>query len=178
MSSDQTPSGLVEEQGLGEEPLYHFTRIFLLYYQGIFGDMPTGSYKWKEDEKLSEIVIVDQVPIPRTRIEQKPAIVTMRGPAQYGNLSLDNVRTLDSRTGTKERTDLVACTMTLNCILRNDVEAQRIAWIVMRFARQGKSILQKAGIHKIGDEVQMGPISPPGTLVSGEADPDMVMVSV
>lgn len=178
MPNDQIVSGLVEPQGLGEDPFYHFTCVFLAYLQGLFEAMPSGSYQWNEDEKASQIAITDQVPIPRTRVEQKPAIITMRGPGQFANLSLDQVRTVDSRTGMKERTDLVSCTMTINCIAKNGVEAQRIAWIVMRHIRQGKTLLQRAGMHKVGDEVQIGPESPPGSMISGEVDPEMVMISV
>src|SRR5262245_45332006 len=111
MPSEQNMSGLVEPHGRGEETLYHFTRIYLLFVQGLFRQFPEGSYRWSDDEKLSEIVITDQVPIPRDRIEQRPSIVAMRGPAQFANLSLDQMRKVNARTGEKERTDLMACTM-------------------------------------------------------------------
>ncbi len=178
MANDQVASGLVQPQGRGEEPLFFFTRVFLLFLQGLFEQMDAGSFKWSSDEKLSEVAIHDQVPIPRERVEQKPQIVTMRGPAQFANLTLDQLRSFNSRTGEKERTDLVSCTMTINCISKNGVEAQRIAWIVMDNIREFKTLLQRAGMHKVGDEVQMGPESPPGSFISGEADPEFVLVSV
>ena len=178
MSNEQVMSGLVEPQGRGEEPLFHFTRVYLLFLQGLFKQFPEGSYRWSDDAKLSEIVITDQAPIPRERIEQRPAIVAMRGPAQFANLSLDQMRKLDSRTGMKERTDIVACTMSLNCIAKMGPEAQRIAWIVMSRIRGMKELLQRAGMHKVGDDLQIGPESPPGAMVAGEADPEWVMVTV
>lgn len=177
MPTDQTASGLVEPQGRGEEPLYFFTRVFLLFLQGLFEQMPTGSYKWSDDEKLSEIGITDQVPIPRERVEQKPQIVTMRGPAQFANLSLDQMRKLDVRTGEKERTDMISCTMTINCVAKNGVEAQRLAWIVARHIRTFKGILQRAGMHKVGDDLQVTSETPPGTFVA-EGEPEWVMCSV
>jgi hypothetical protein len=178
MSNDQVASGLVEDQGLGEEPLYYFTRVFLLFLQGLFEQFDSGSYKWSSDEKLSEIAIHDQVPIPKERVEQKPQLVTMRGPAQFANMTLDQMRTINPRTGEKERTDLVSCTMTINCIAKNGVEAQRLAWIVMRHIRTFKATIQRTGMHKVGDDVQMSPESPPGSFISGEADPEFVLVSV
>lgn len=172
-------SGLVEPQGRGEEPLFYFTRVYLLFLQGLFQQFPEGSYRWSDDEKLSEIAITDQVPIPKDRIEERPHIVTMRGPIQFGNLTLDNMQALDPKTGSKRRTDLIACTMSLNAIAKNGVEAQRIAWIIMRHLRGLKSVLQRTGgFHKIGDEISMGPESPPGAMVAGEADPEWVMVTV
>lgn len=177
MSNDQVASGLVEPQGLGEEPLYYVTRCFLLFLQGLFEQFPEGSYRWSQDEKLSEVGITDQVPIPKERVEQKPQIVTMRGPAQFANMSLDQMRKLNLRTGEKERTDLVSCTMTINVIAKNGVEAQRIAWIIMRHVRTFKTTLQRTGMHKVGDDVQMSPESPPGSFVP-EADPEYVLISV
>jgi hypothetical protein len=176
--NDQVASGLVEPQGLGEEPLYYCTRIFLTFLQGLFEQFPEGSYRWSDDEKLSEIAITDQVPIPRERVDQKPQIVVMRGPAQFANLTLDQMRKLDPHTGEKERTDLVSCTMTLNVIARNGIECQRIAWIVMRHLRTFKTLIQRHGLHQVGDQLSMGPESPPGSFLSTEPDPELVMISV
>lgn len=175
--NDQVTSGLVEPQGLGEEPLYFCTRIFLTFLQGLFEQFPEGSFRWSDDEKLSEIAITDQVPIPRERVEQKPQLVAMRGPAQFANLSLDNMRKLSPRTGEKERTDLVSCTMTINAIAKNGVESQRIAWLVARHIRTFKTLIQRHGLHQVGDQLSVGPESPPGSFVS-EPDPEWVMVSV
>jgi hypothetical protein len=175
--NDQVASGLVEPQGFGEQPLVYTTRVFLTFLQGLFEQFPEGSYRWSEDERLSEIAITDQVPIPKNRVEQKPQIVTMRGPAQFANLSLDQMRTVNSRTGEKERTDLVSCTMTINVIAKNDVECDRIAWIVMRHIRTFKVMIQRHGLHKIGDDLMISPPSPPGAFVE-EADPAFVLISV
>ncbi len=177
MANDQVASGLVEPQGLGEEPLYYCTRVFLLFLQGLFEQFPEGSYKWSSDEKLQEIAIHDQVPIPKERVDQKPQIITMRGPAQFANLTLDQMRKYNDRTGEKERTDLISCTMTINVIAKNGVEAQRIAWIIMRHVRTFKRSLQRTGMHKVGDDVQMSPESPPGAFVT-ESDPEFVLISV
>ena len=179
MPNDQVFTGLVEPQGFGEEPLFFITRCFLLFYQGLFEQFISGSYKWSVDEKITEIEITDQVPIPRTRIEQKPQIVTMRGPARFANLSLDQMRTVNVHTGAKERTDLVSCTMAVNCIAKNGLEAQRIATIVARYTRDFKQVLQQLGrMHKVGDDIEIGPESPPGAFVAGEVDPEWTLVVV
>lgn len=178
MSNEQVTSGLVEPQGLGEEPLYYFTRVFLLFIQGLFEQFEDGSYRWNEDEKLSQISITADVPIPRENVDKIPSIVVMRGPANFANLSLDQMREVNLRTGEKVRSDLVSATMSLNCLAKNDVEAQRIAWIVARHLRTFKTTLQRCGMHKVGDELQVGPISPPGSLVSGEAEPELFLVTV
>lgn len=172
---------LTHPKGLGEDPLTHFTRVYLLFLQGLFTQFPpaSGCFHWSDSQDDTEIAITDQAPIPRDRIEQRPAIVTMRGPAQFANLTLDQLKTLDFKTGTREHTDLVACTMSINCISKNGIEAQRIAWIVMRHIRIFKRLLQReGGFHRIGEQVSVGPESPPGALVNPEPDPSTVMVTV
>jgi hypothetical protein len=178
MAAESIVPGLPEPQGIGEEPLKFFTRVYLLFLQGLFKQFPEGSYRWSEDPNFSEIAITDQVPIPRDHIEKRPAILAMRGPTQFANLALDQVSGIDPHTGLKERRDLVACTMSLSCISRVGLEAQRIAWIIMSLVREFKTLIQRCGIHKVGDDVSMGPETPPGQLVTPEADPETVMVTV
>lgn len=170
--------GVAHPDGRGEDPLFHYTRIYLLFLQGLFKQFPPGCYRWAENEEDSEVMITDQAPIPRDRIEQRPAIITMRGPAQFANMSLDNMRDVNAKTGEKERTDLVACTMTINCLAKAGLEAQRIAWIVMRHLRTFKTLIQRSGVHKIGDSVSVGPESPSGSLVQPEPDSELVNVVV
>lgn len=179
-ATEFTPPVLPDPPAYGDEPLDWHTRVYLLFTQGLFQQMPIGSWKWSDDEKLSEISITDQAPFPRERVEQRPAIVVMRGQAQYANMSLDNMRSVDWKTGAKERTDLIACTMALNVVAKIDVEAQKIGWILMRHLRTFKTLLQRYGrIHKIGDEVSISPVSPPtGAVITGEGDMEFVMCTV
>jgi len=179
MSSELITTGLPQPQGLGEEPLYFFTRVYLLFLQGLFKQFPEGSYRWSDDEKLSEITITDQAPIPKDRVEQRPAIITLRGPAQWGNISLDNIEKVDARTGKRRHTDLVSCTMTLNVVAKLGLEAQRIGWIVFTNLRRFNRLLQReGGMHQVGNQVSIGNESPPGAFVQPEADSEMVMVTV
>jgi hypothetical protein len=172
MTAEFTPPTLPDPPAYGDDPVDYLTRVYLIFTQGLFKQMPTGSWKWSDDEKLTEIAITDQAPYPRDRLEQRPAIITMRGQLQYGNLSLDKMRDVDWKTGKKTRTDLCACTMSLVCLAKLDTEAQKIAWILMRHLRTFKEMLQKYGrFHKIADEISISPVSPPsGAVISGEGD--------
>jgi len=167
-------------QGFGEDPYLYFTKVYLTYLQGLFRQFPSGSFKWSDNEEDTEIMITDQSPIPRDRIEQRPALVTSRGPAQFAGMTLDQLRSVDRRTGTREHTDLVACTMTINCIAKTGLEAQRLGWIVQRHLgiANGKRLLQKAGIHKISDNIGCSAETPPGALVAPEPTIEMVNVCV
>lgn len=180
MATEFTTPSTPDPTAYGDEPLDFHIRAYLVFLQGLFAQMPSGSWKWSPDEKLTEIVITDQAPFPRDRMEQRPAIITMRGQAQYANLSLDNMRSRDWRTGDKERTDLVACTMSLVVVAKLDAEAQKIAWYLMRHLRTFKEMLQRYGrFHKIGDEISISPVSPPtGAVISGEGTQEFTMVTV
>lgn len=179
MNSPLITTGLPQPQGLGEDPLYYFTTTYLVFLQNLFNQFPEGSYKWSDDEKVSEITITDQAPIPKDRLEQRPAIITMRGPAQFANLSLDNMQSIDPHTGKKRRSDLVSCTMTLNAIAKVGPEAQRIAWTVARHLRTFLDLIQRqSGMHQIGNQLSIGNESPPGAFIQPEADSEMVMVTV
>jgi len=171
---------LPHTQGLGEDPLQHFTKVYLMFLQGLFNQFEPGKgcFYWSDDQDSTEIMITDQAPIPRDRIEERPALITMRGPAQFANLALDQLREIDMKTGEREHTDLVACTMTLNCIAKNGLEAQRLAWIVMRHIRTFKRLLQRNRMHRVGEQLSVGPESPPGALVNPEPDLEMVNVVV
>ncbi len=171
--------GVPDPQGVGEDPYLYYTKVYLTYLQGLFAQFPAGSYKWSSNEADSEIMITDQSPIPRDRVEQRPALLTMRGPAQFAAMTLDQLRTLDRRTGARQHTDLVACTMTINCIAKNGLEAQRLGWIVQRHILNGKRILQGGNrIHKIAENIACSGETPPGSLVAPEPTPEMVNVVV
>jgi hypothetical protein len=149
-----------------------------MFLQGLFKQFPSGSYKWSDDINSTEIVITDQTPLPLDTIEHRPAVVTIRGAAQFANMTLDQLRSVDRKTGTRVHTDLIPCTMTLNCLSKQGLEAQRIGWIVMRHIRTFKRLLQRHFIHKVGDEVSIGPETPPGVLVTPEVDSELVNVVV
>lgn len=172
--------GVPDPQGLGEDPYLYYTKVYLSYLQGLFRQFPSGSWKWSDNEEDTEIMITDQAPVPRDRIEQRPAIVTMRGPAQFAGMTLDQLRSVDRRTGAREHTDIVACTMTINCIAKGGLEAQRLGWIVQRHLgiANGKRLLQKYKIFKIADNIGLSGETPPGALVAPEPTPEMVNVCV
>ncbi len=181
MSAERSaPPSVPDPQGLGEDPYLYFTKVYLLYLQGLFRQFNPGSWRWSESEQDTEVMITDQAPVPRDRIEQRPALVTMRGPAQFAGMTLDQLRSVDRKTGTREHTDMVACTMTINCIAKSGLEAQRLAWIVQRHIgiANGKRLLQRHGIFKISDNIACSGETPPGALVAPEPTPEMVNVCV
>lgn len=182
-------AGAPEPQGPGEDPLYHYNRIFVRFLQLVFASFDKGKYHWELDNNLTEIQISDQSTIAHEAAEQRPSILVARGPANFGNIAMDQfagphfdkkgglVRNLDQATGARRHTDLVSASVSYNCLSSEGVEAQRIAWIAAMATRRLKRSLMKAGLHRVGEEIQVGAESPPGAIVQPDSG-EIIMVSV
>jgi hypothetical protein len=179
---------------VGEDPLYFYVRLFVRFLQGLFGTFEKGAYHWSLDESATDITITDQGTVNKEVIEKRPAIVVSLGPMAMNNIAIDQFAgpitnwkdsskpplydpSWNPHTGTKRHTDLISSTMTVNCLSREGVEARRIAWIVGYFTRALKRVLMRSGLHRVGEEVQFGAESAPGSIVQPDSN-EIVMVSV
>lgn len=187
--TSRVATGVTQEQGPGEDPLYHYTRLFVRFLQIVFGSFEKGSYRWDLDEHNSDVLISDQARITREVAEKRPAVLVARGPVGYGNLSLDQfagphfkngelVPNLDVTTGRRRHTDLCSSSVSFNCLSKEGIEASRLAHICAMSVRRLKRTLMKAGLHRVGEEIQIGSESSPGSIVSPESDNEIVLVSV
>lgn len=193
--SVRVPSGVPQPQGFGEDPLTQFARLFTKFLQVVFATFEKGAYRWNADERNSDITISDQNPIDKEVVEKRPAIIISRGPAAFANISLDQFAgplltwpngsaqppnftpNDDPVTGAMRHTDLMSASMTYNCLSREGIEAQRIAWIAMYATRVLKRFLLNAGLHRVGEELQVGSESPPGSIVTGDPN-EIILVAV
>lgn len=175
--SVKIPTGEPQPQAYSEDPLFHYTRVFIKFLQLVFASFPKGSYHWSEDEALTDIIIQDQGVTGMDVIEKRPAIIVMRGPAQFGNVSMDQFYGYDPSTGERTHVDLVSSSVTYNCISTQGLEAQRLAWIAKMATRTLKRTLLQAGMHRVGEEISVGAETPPGALVPGDPN-QAIMVPV
>jgi hypothetical protein len=176
--SERVAQGVPQPQGPGEDPLAHYTRIFVRFLQLVFASFEKGAYQWSSDMQNTDIVISDQAQIDREVVEKRPAIIVARGPVAAGNIALDQFYQYDFATGRRTFTDLMSCVMTYNVLAREGLEAQRIAWITFMATRRLKRTLMRAGpMHRVGEDGNVGAESPPGAFVAGDPS-EVVMVSV
>lgn len=191
--SERVSQGVPQPQGFGEDPLTHFARIFVRFLQLTFQSFEKGAYRWEPDDKSTDIIISDQATVKREVIEKRPAILVSRGPAAFSNIALDQfagpllVKGTDGKTtftpnednsiGAKRHTDLISSTMTFNCLSSEGLEAQRLAWIAMYATRTLKKALLSAGLHRVGEELQVGSETSPGSIVQPDSN-EIVMVPV
>lgn len=184
MSNESIRSSAPKIVDPNEDPLFHFTRVFLKFFQTIFSEREAGDFRWVgteeggEDDKHSEISITDESPLPRERSEATPCIVTQRAEVMFADLTMDSMRHVDHRTGSKTRIDLIPGSMLIHCLSKNRVEASRLAWIVTTAIKRWRVLLQRAGFHQVGQGLRIGPPTPPGGLVSPEPAPELRMVTV
>jgi hypothetical protein len=190
--STRTATGEPQGQGADFDPLAHFSRIFCRFLQVVFAGFDKGDYHWDKDEKLSDITISDQATIGKEVVMRRPAILVARGPAAFTNTSLNqlagplvgykSVGKIDgfvpnvAQDGATRHTDLIAATMQYNCLSREGLEAQRLAWATGYFTRALKTALLKAGLHRVGEEVSFGAESAPGTIVTPDTN-EIIMVT-
>ena len=188
--SERVAKGVPQPQGSGEDPLTHYTRVFVRFLQLVFATFEKGAYHWNPDPKASDILIRDQATVALEVVEKRPVIVVSRGPVAMTNVAMDQFAgpILDSKTGrfipnedgesgAKRHTDLYSASMTYNCLSSQGLEAQRIAWICAYATRVLKKSLLGAGLHRVGEEIQVGAESSPGSIVQPDSN-EIVLVGV
>lgn len=175
MASDKIVTQTPPDAERVRDPLYYYTLLFLAFIQGLFKNRSEGSFKYSEDEELTEIVIADQ--ITNTK-ETVPRIITARGPAQIIPIALDDMVTKKSRIDERKRTVLISIPMTFNCIAKIGVEAQEITFFLAHNIWAHRVLLQKWGIHRIDKNFSMSPETPTGAVFAPEVVPEGVMLSL
>lgn len=165
--------------GPGEDPGVYALRLYVQYLQGLFNWLPVGTFHWEPDEEISEIVIRAQAPLNTEVVGKRPAITVVMGPYQYMNIGIDNLLSMDSRTGARIRTDLMSGHLVVYCIANNDIVAMRLGHLVAHHTRVNQRLLESAGgFHAIARPAPMvNAPSPPGQLVMGDSE-QLIMVQV
>ena len=163
----------------GENPLFHLTRLCLIFLQELFKNAPEGSnFKWDEDDELTRLYITDETPINNEVIEKRPAIASTRSGFAWAGLGLDQLRNERIRTGEQVFTDMLSGHITFNCMCRVAVESEYLAWIVSRHIWIFRHLLMKLGFHKIGEGQQILGRTPAGALISGDTEGEIINVPV
>jgi len=73
---------------------------------------------------------------------------------------------------------MISGNMTFNCVSRRKVVAENLAWLVARHCWILRRMLMKQGFHDFGQRIQIGTASPPGAIIAGSPDPEMIDVPV
>lgn len=175
-----TPYSNPERKDTREDNVAGFIKDqYLSFLQEFFAQLPQGQFRYTgSDTPESELDIRDYAGNHLTVIDKRPAIIMQRGPLAWARVGLDQMKDMNIRKGSRRHSDLISGTMTLNCISRAGLEAERLASQVLYALKFYRRELQRRGLFDMGQEAQMGAESPPGALVGGEVDPHTILVPV
>ena len=163
-----------------DNPMEHLVRLCVIFAQELWKSAPKGQgcFHWDEDELVSELTITDDAPIDPEVVEKRPAIVTVRSQVGFAGIALDQMQKMSIKTGEIVMTDLLSGNITLNCMSRVKTESELIAWVSANHFWVLRYILLKLGFHKVGQQIQIMAPSPPGALISGDTEAEIVNVPV
>lgn len=176
--SETEARGDLPDSSFKYTPLQHVRVLFASFVQGLFYAAPRGYFHWEPSLDDTEIVITDENPINIEVVGRRPAITFTRGPVQFYSLGLDDMVSYDFATGAKKKSVLVPGTMTINCCSRNDLESEKIAWIVGEHLWLLRELLMKEGFFEIGRQPMIGAPSPAGSIVAGEGSREWFVTSI
>lgn len=172
-------SGSESVSSWAENPLFHLTRLCLIFLQELFKEAPEDSnFRWVDDEEQTRLYLTDETPVASSVVEKRPCIASVRSGFAWAGLGLDQKRNHRIRTGEQIYTDMISGNLTFNCMSRVPVEAEYLAWIVSRHIWIFKHLLMQHGFHKVGENQQILARSPAGALVSGDTEHEICNVPV
>jgi len=159
-------------------PLEHVKTVVISFVQGLFSAAPVGSYKWDPDDSLTEIIIRDENPINVGKYGARPAINFTLGNTSFYHVGMDDLHTYNFATGRKEKGMLVPGVITANVCSRVDNEALNLGWVVAEHVWVLRELMLKEGFFDIGRGLQVGPPSPPGSVISTDQGDEWYCVAV
>ena len=159
--------GLRSSGSLAESPLEQIRTAYVSFVQGLFRSAPPG-YRWSESEESTEILITDENPVHLSVLGHRPGVTFTRGPVQTFNLGIDDMAEYDFRTGAKRKSLLISGTMSISCLSRVDIEAEKLGWVIAEQLWMNRKLMMECGFYDIGRSFVVGPPSPAGSLVKGD----------
>ena len=179
MSTELDPKPPHSSFAMPEDRLYVATRAWLLWLQGLFRTRPPGEYRWDPNVDETELIITDQLPNAAERTNKRPVISTSRGQAGFMSTSMSQQMVPSFRSPSAVYTDLIACSVTINVLAREGLEAQKLAYLVFRLIPVFRdSILRLGRMHAISNNISLTQESTPGQILPGSSTPEWRMVQL
>jgi hypothetical protein len=153
--------------------------LYVAFVQGLFAAAPPGAYHWTEDVDRTEIYIAGETPIKSEHVGTRPGISFTRGPIQFYSLGMDDMLSFQFSTGQKTKSVLIPGVMSINCVSRNALESEKIAFVVAEHLWLLREQLIGSGLFfEIGRQPQVSAPSPAEGIVSGDAGDEWYCTAV
>lgn len=142
--------------------------LYIGFCEGLFHAAPPGTFHWDPSPEDTEIIITGEGVVDLETTGQRPAISVARGPVQSNALGNDDMLDYNFATGAKKKGLLISGMMNVNCLSKNDIETETIAWIVAEQVWMHRELLMRAGFFEIGRQFVISAPAPAGSLVDGD----------
>jgi hypothetical protein len=123
------PWGAIPVGNFRYNPMETVRMLYVAFTKGLFSFAPKGSYHWSSEED-SELYIADESTIDANIVGMRPAISFTRSAVKFYSIGIDDMLGYDFRTGRKIKSVLIPGVMSINCCSSNDLESERIAFIL------------------------------------------------
>ena len=126
-------------------------RTALEFLQIIFSTRAPGSFKYDEDDTKTEIQISDVHAVDLETVNQRPAIIGVRGPISWQGQGLGGgaVEARNVASGAHVFNDLLTGSVAFSCLSREGIEAEQIGHLVFNSFKFFRPTLQKFGFFSI-----------------------------
>ena len=155
-------------QMMRSSPILYLRTVLIQFVQGLFWYMPRGYYHWEPNIAESEIVITDESPLKVKEYGTRPGITITRAPVVFNSLGLDDMVSHNMATGSKKKSVIVPGNMAINCMSREMLESEWMAFFVAEHLWLLRDVLQRKSIYQIGQNIGVGAPSPAGSLVAAD----------
>lgn len=178
----QNPRGPSESEERKERdttPLHHVLGAMCDFLQIYFGQKPPGTWRWQPDPKVTDLHITSDAPLNRESRGDRPAIVVMVVNCSQMNMGLDDQSEKSMLTGIRTKRLLYMGNFSLQCLSRIRAESQDLAFMTQEVILANRDILQrKWGFFQIGQGINIGQTTPPGSMVADDGGEGLVSTPV
>ena len=126
-------------------------RTALEFLQILFSTRGEGRFRYSKDDTHSEIQISDIHAVDLENVNQRPAIVAVRGPVSWMGQGLGGgaVEARNMQTGAHVFNDLLTGSIAFSCLSREGVEAEQVAHIVFNSFKFFRPVLSQYGFFSV-----------------------------
>lgn len=161
-----------------ENPLQHVRALYAVFVQGLFYSRQRGNMHWEPDMQDTEITITAEGALHTTTVGDRPGIAFTRAPVRFSQLGFDDLLKYDATSGKKIKSLLIPGTMVINCCSKNDLESEKVAWIVAENIWLQRDVLMQQGFYDVGRNIEVNAPSKAGSIVEGDGAEEWFATSV
>lgn len=134
---------------LGANDSFWIKRFFLSFLQAFFQE--NTKYNWSSNDNTTSINIYDKFAMDLGQIQLRPSIVISRGYMRWMQSNIGQKYSIDLFSGNTVYTDLLASSVTINCMAKNGLVCEELALIVRNALTVFKEQLRANGLHRISN---------------------------